>query len=195
MIRHAMRSSFIQNLFFVTTCTRQISLQSYVPKTVIRSCTSGFLNVVIKSTRPLCLNSFSTTSNGYPKQFSEEELRNRLTPQQYEVTQQSGTERAFTGQYWDNHRKGIYKCVVCKEDLFSSETKFESGSGWPSFYDIITKGKVELVKDNSYGMVRTEVLCSSCGAHLGHVFDDGPKPTGQRYCMNSASLDFVESEE
>jgi len=130
----------------------------------------------------------------YPKKFSEEELKARLTKQQFQVTQKSGTERAFTGEYWDNHKKGIYKCVVCKEDLFTSDTKFDSGSGWPSFYDVLTKAKVTLITDKTHFMTRTEVLCAICGAHLGHVFDDGPKPTGQRYCINSSSLDFSEGQ-
>ena len=126
------------------------------------------------------------------KSFSDQELKDALTPLQYEVTQKAGTERAFTGEYWDNNKKGIYKCVVCKEDLFSSDTKFNSGSGWPSFYEVINNGKVKLIRDTSYGMVRTEVVCKNCEAHLGHLFDDGPAPSRQRYCMNSASLDFVE---
>ena len=129
----------------------------------------------------------------FPKKFSTEELKSRLTQQQFAVTQKSGTERAFTGEYWNNHKKGIYKCVVCKEDLFSSDTKFESGSGWPSFYDVLTKGNVKSVTDTSHGMTRTEVMCALCGAHLGHVFNDGPKPTGKRFCINSASLNFCES--
>ena len=124
------------------------------------------------------------------KTFSEAELRERLSPQQYEVTQNSGTEPAFTGIYHDAKDDGVYRCVVCDEPLFSSDTKYDSGTGWPSFYQPIDPSKVETHEDRSYGMVRTEVNCASCGAHLGHVFPDGPRPTGERYCMNSASLNL-----
>ena len=124
------------------------------------------------------------------KTFTEDELRERLTPEQYEVTQNAGTERAFTGIYHDTKDKGIYRCVVCDEALFDSETKYDSGSGWPSFYQPMDSDKVELHEDRSYGMVRTEVTCATCGAHLGHVFPDGPQPTGDRFCMNSASLNL-----
>jgi len=122
---------------------------------------------------------------------TEAEWRALLTPEQYRVTRQKGTERAFTGQYVHNKVDGTYCCVACGQPLFSSETKFESGSGWPSFWDVIQQGSVSLKQDHSYGMDRIEVVCSRCDAHLGHLFDDGPHDrTGQRYCINSASLAF-----
>ena len=123
---------------------------------------------------------------------TDQELRERLTPEQYEVTQHKGTERAFTGEYWDCHDEGVYRCVVCDTPLFESTTKFESGTGWPSFYRPLDDEHVTTETDVSHGMVRTEALCATCGAHLGHVFPDGPRPTGERYCLNSASLAFVD---
>ncbi len=124
---------------------------------------------------------------------TDAEWRKQLTTEQFAVARKAGTENPYSGKYWDNHEKGIYKCISCGQDLFASTTKFESGTGWPSFYQPIKKQNVLEKTDRAYGMARTEVVCSRCGAHLGHVFDDGPKPTGLRYCMNSASMDFTKT--
>jgi peptide-methionine (R)-S-oxide reductase len=125
-----------------------------------------------------------------PLQKSDEEWKAQLDPEQYRVLRQHGTERAFTGKYWDHHEGGLYTCAGCGQELFRSDTKFDSGTGWPSFYKALRPEAVREIRDSSYGMVRVEVVCSRCGGHLGHVFDDGPQPTGLRYCMNSASLGY-----
>jgi peptide-methionine (R)-S-oxide reductase len=125
---------------------------------------------------------------GYPVEKSDAEWREALSPEQFAVLRKAGTERAFTGQYWDCHDDGTYHCAACDAPLFDASTKFDSGTGWPSFTEPMVRDSVELVEDRSHGMVRTEVRCKRCGGHLGHVFPDGPGEAGERYCMNSASL-------
>ncbi|MBI1755675.1 MAG: peptide-methionine (R)-S-oxide reductase MsrB [Fimbriimonas ginsengisoli] len=134
------------------------------------------------------LRHYKTVNNQIPQ--TEDEWKGVLTPEQYGVLREKGTERAFTGEYWNHHEPGAYVCAGCGAELFTSDAKFDSGCGWPSFYEALDKSKVEEHIDNSHGMRRIEVTCAACGGHLGHVFPDGPQPTGLRYCINSASLGF-----
>ena len=142
-----------------------------------------------------CNAQTKTNSSATAKTFSvnktEAEWKKQLGPLAFDVTRKEGTERAYSGKYWDNHEKGTYTCICCGQELFNADTKFESGTGWPSFYKPLNKTAVLNETDNSFGSERTKITCSRCGAHLGHVFSDGPKPTGLRYCMNSVSLNFV----
>ncbi|MFO0363013.1 MAG: peptide-methionine (R)-S-oxide reductase MsrB [Flavobacteriales bacterium] len=167
---------------------------------------------MMKSILPLCIlvalsacgqqqsipTQSQTPSNSHPmsdlKTRSDEDWKNVLTSEEYRVMREHGTERAFTGEFWDHHEHGTYTCAACGEPLFASSTKFDSGTGWPSYFQPVNDSCVEETRDTSYGMIRREVHCAKCGGHLGHVFEDGPRPTGLRYCINSVSLDFVKEE-
>lgn len=162
----------------------------------LQSVTSAFFLMLLGASLLSCgQGKPKATDDGAIMKKTNAEWKKILTPQQYEVLREKGTERAFTGEYWDNHEKGIYYCAACHQALFDASTKFESGTGWPSFYQPIKESMVKVGTDTSLGMVRDEVVCSRCGGHLGHVFDDGPKPTGLRYCLNSVSLKFEKSED
>lgn len=132
----------------------------------------------------------TTTAAAEPLPTTEEAWRARLGPERFQVLREKGTERAFTGAYWDHHEQGVYRCAGCGQALYASDCKFDSGTGWPSFWQAVDDGAVRTERDTSHGMIREELVCSRCGGHLGHVFDDGPKPTGKRHCINSASLEF-----
>jgi methionine-R-sulfoxide reductase len=151
---------------------------------VVAGCSAG------RADSPAAINNSTNTTMKFPFQKTEAEWRKILTPEQYHVLREAGTERAFTGKFWDTKEPGVYRCAACGAVLFTSKDKFDSGCGWPSFSDLAAKGTVIERVDDSFGMRRTEVLCANCGSHLGHVFDDGPAPTGLRYCINSLSIDL-----
>lgn len=173
-------------LFSVFTALSACNAATNAPQAVTAS--------VVTNTMPEKISAPEGVSDTIKKiTKTPEEWRKQLNASAFNVLREKGTERAYSGKYWDNHEKGTYYCAACNLPLFSSDAKFESGTGWPSFFQPINKQNVAQVSDNSFGMDRTEVECARCGGHLGHIFDDGPKPTGLRYCMNSVSLTFVPS--